>query len=374
MGVGRFSEPGDPDAGAVVAAIKFDRAAPDLIRTAVALAERAGRPLRLVHVYSTDYPVYSSAYGLDAALYGFSSDVRRETYVPITGDSHDYDESGAPPRPYTSPVDLARIMLREYARIYAADQGPGSGPHAETLTDVVVGSFPETLVEYADDIRATLVVVGAAVRDPGFLRGRLKSTFRLMATAGAPVLVIKDSVADALAATFDDVLGHTGHALRPLRLLIADDLTDASLPGLTAAERLLATLEVTADVLHLHVEAQPTVGFALSPDYELEFWPGLVIRERPVTEQHERLLARLRGRAHDLAQKVIAAGGRYQTQLWHGRVDDEICRAVAVHQADLTIFGQHRFFHRDPLTLGQMPFGSMLNVQSAVLVAPPGSS
>lgn len=356
----RFSKPaGDGASGEIVAAIKFDAAAPYLIQAAAALAKRAKRKLRLVHIYSTDYPAYPESYMEAFGPRGFSSELQQETYLPIAGEGVDDDplvaEKDTQAASWGSPVEHARSMLREYARLHVPTDVP-------TETTILIGTFPESLLENAASLGAALVVTGAATKDPGFLRAKLKHTFRLMAKTELPVLVIKDALEPF---QIPD---------RPVRMLLTDDLTDASLPVLSSAATLLSIFGLRADILHLHVEPQPTAGFALSPDYALEVWPGVSIRERLVNDQHERLLARLKQRAHDLAEKVIEAGGRYRTQLWHGRVEEEICRAAAVHQADLTVFGQHRFLHRDPLTLGQMPFGAMLNVGSAILVAPPNPS
>jgi hypothetical protein len=142
------------------------------------------------------------------------------------------------------------------------------------------------------------------------------------------------------------------------------------LPVFEAATSLVVDLGIAIDLTHLHVAPIPSVGFALSPAFQLAMWPSVEVRDRSVTDYHEHLKVRMHQRAAKLAAAIVDRGGVYQAELWHGNVAEEIARATETLAVDLSIFGQHRTLHKQPLALGQMPFDAMLRVGGAILVAP----
>lgn len=322
------------DASEIVAAIKFDRAAPAIVQAAQSLAAASGRRLRLVHVHSTEMPAYRFSHAeMSGSHVGPAPGMA--TYVPALGDHAAFpEESPDSVLPsWSSPLELAREQLMHLAAtVTTVTQAP--------QCDVLVGEFPDTLLEHAAGLDAALVVTGAATKDPGFLRTKLRHTYKLMARTALPVLVLPDALSRF----------QVGGA--PMRILVADDLTEASRAALKATETLIGIVGRSVDVLHVHVETMS------GPDHL-------------AASRHATVLARLKARAEPLASEVEAAGGSYRTELWHGRVGEELSRAAQVSGADVTVFGQHHFLKKEKLALGQMPFGAMLAIGSAVLVAPP---
>jgi nucleotide-binding universal stress UspA family protein len=185
----------------------------------------------------------------------------------------------------------------------------------------------------------------------------MRRTARLMARTEVPVLVVPDTRKNT----------HPPNGM--IRFLIADDLAPSSLPAIKVVTDLVA-LGIRGDVLHLHVAPTPSAGHTADVDRSWEIWPGISIEDRLYNDHHEHLLDRLHARAEPLRSKLMARRGRYAAELWQGNVREEISRAAAIHQPDLTVFGRHHFLKRQPFSLGQMPFQSMLGLDSAVLVAP----
>ena len=329
----------------IVVAVKLDNRAPPLLAAAGALAAAARRPLRIVHVFTREDPAERFELETDhlASIFAgsWAEDVGERAAARF---AHGFDA--------TMESELER--LHDLAREHVPE---GVTTHATLL----VGSYPETLCDYAATEPVQLVIAGAPRRGGLATRvggGKHRHALRLMGRASVPVLVLPaDRALPALAA-------------RPLKLLLADDLTPASLPALRAACELASLLAGPLDVLHVHVEPLPTAGFALSADYELEVWPGISLKERLVNDHHDRLKRRLRERAERVRAVVEGRGGIYATQLWHGNVPQELRSAAEVHGAQVCVFGRHHFLHRQPLALGQMPFGAMLETGGAVLIAP----
>ena len=120
----------------------------------------------------------------------------------------------------------------------------------------------------------------------------------------------------------------------------------------------------------MHVEPVHTASMALSPEYELEIWPGIVVQDRLINDRHEHIKARMRNRSRTLRKVAVDYGGSYHLELWHGNVARELKRAVDVHEADISVFGKHHLLHLRPLALGQMGYKKMIRLNSAILVAP----
>jgi hypothetical protein len=338
---------GRTNQGEIITSINFDDLAAGLVRVSAALAAATHRSLRLVHVFSPEY----------LGIADFYPDARERW----EGRSERWDEGWTasylgPPGRYAvgRQVDPSMDQAEEYLSTLAAAEA-ASG--VITHTTVLSGEFPDALAAFAATSHASLLVVGAPMHRPGILKARLRPTLHLMAKSKVPVLAVADPAAKLLLQE------------RALRLLVADDLTQASVPAIVAASELLETVETPVDVLHLHVEPVPPPGFNAAFDPELSVWPGISIKERLMDDHLEQLQNRLAMRGTPLATRAAATGGSYAAELWQGNVARELKRAVQVHHADLVVFGRHHFIHRQPLGLGQMPFPTMLGLGSSIMVA-----
>lgn len=324
-----------PAAGEILVAVKFDEATEALVDLAQTLAERSCQRLRLVHVLSRELPLH-----VPDREFGMPLDLDAESLIEI-------DEN------LTGRLESAHLRLSELAGRRLKD-GVRFG------TEVLIGEFPDALTEFAAVRAATLVVTGATRRQPGLLRSRLRRTCRLMARTDVPVLVVPEPRRGQ----------HPSDGMT--RILIADDLSPSGLPAVQVIADLVG-LGIRADVLHLHVTPPPVPGAGGDRDRSWEIWPGISVEDRLYNDHHEHLLDRLHARADLLQRRLAARRGFYVAELWQGNVREEISRATAIHQPDLTVFGRHHFLKRQPFALGQMPFASMLGVGSAVLVAPPAT-
>ncbi len=320
------------ETGEILVAVKFDAATEALVDLAQRLADTSKQSLRLVHVLSRDLPLH-----LPTREKGTSQSFMSDSLVDTE------NLTGRLESAHRRLSDLASRKLKGLVRFG---------------TEVLIGEFPDALTEYSVARSATLVITGATRSQPGLLKSRLRRTCRLMAKTDVPVLVVPES-------------SKTSHPPDGLtRFLIADDLSPSALPAIKVVADLV-NLGIRGDVLHLHVAPTPTPGQSGSHDRSWEIWPGISVADRLYNDHHDQLLDLLHSRAEGLRLKLTARRGRYVAELWQGNVREEISRATAIHQPDLTVFGRHHFLKRQPFSLGQMSFASMLGLDSAVLVAPP---
>lgn len=266
----------------IVAAVRFDANLVRVLRSVVWLAHATGSGIRLVHIFDPE-----------------------------------------------TPTGLARLAAL-HARLerYAARARRGG---TNIRSEVLIGPYPESLVEHVAATAATLLVIGAHRGAAGFMSVNLRPLQRLITRAAIPMVVIPDGPSRRSPQT-------------ALRLLLTDDLTTGSTMALATTRDLLGHLDVPAIITHLHV--------AKSGDHSLD------------------LLAQIRTRGRELAAIAEAHGGTYKAELWHGNTASAINRAAVLHATDLAIFGQHRSLHPERAALGNMSYRAMLGVPSAFLVAP----
>ena len=95
--------------GSIVAAVKFDTAASRVVDVAAYIAARSGRQLHLMHCYSTEFPVYGTAFAeLSAARGGLGT----TTFVPEIGDhAPNQDDHSAD---WSSPLEVAKEHLARF--------------------------------------------------------------------------------------------------------------------------------------------------------------------------------------------------------------------------------------------------------------------
>ncbi len=313
----------------ILVAVNFDKTTSDLVQAAAMLSKNSGQIVRLVHVLSRDLPLHHPIDEVDSP--------------ELASDA--FGLGG--PLMLGGRMTQASHLLNDLVSRY-------SQPSLELTSEVLVGDYPDTLTAFAAGRETSLIIVGAARRQPSLLKGWLRRTHRLMARAAVPVLVMQGSRTPSR-------LGEGR-----LRVLLSDDLTPSFLPAIRTVTA-LASLGVTADVLHMHVEAP---AGSTEDNNSHQIWPGLNVADRLLDDHQDHVLDKLRRRAGVLRAKLADRSGTYSAELWKGSVRTEIVRAAKLHQADIAVFGQHHFFKGSPFILGQMPFASMLGIGSAILVAP----
>jgi nucleotide-binding universal stress UspA family protein len=353
------------ETGEIVAAVDFDDRAGVIIQTAAQLSRLRGLPLRLVHAISPESLGADEPWPED--LEGLSGlEWRALARSSSPGDLVDGISPLAIDSVSSHVSNLALAEVRDAERRLLELAQRFANESKNVRVEATFGYFPDTFLDWmsvptlekAEDNKPVLFIVGAPTNKPGFMKNKLKPVQRLMAKSRVPVLVLSDQVS------------HLQLSKRPLRLLVADDLSEDTQKVMVATKNLVTALGLPVEVQHIHVEPVATAGWALSPEYRLVVWPGISVEDRLINDHHEALKDQLRYRGKDLRAAVESLGGHYHIELWHGGVAEELQRAVQVLQADVSIFGQHHFLHRRPVGFGQMPFTSMLEVESAVLIAP----
>ncbi len=345
--------------GEIIVAVKADQAAKDLLACGAGLARACGRSLRLVQIDLPDYPMHS-LYGYGVHDFGgFSDGSLSDLCADGAGDTawrSDADDDHHLPLRQRTRHELATTGLRQLAERLTASGIP-------TQSTVIVGDFPDMLLQHAVARNAALIITGAATRHPGLFSNKLRHIYRLMARTEVPVLVVPDAGKPL-------VIGTAGSSAR-LRVLLADDLTTGSVPAIATLTALVGRLHLAVDIVHLHVEPdRNTNDFVLLASAEQEIWPGIKLGTRLVSDHEALLRGALDERAYELEAAAVRRGGTYTSTLWHGPVAASIQRAVHELEPTFCVFGQHHVLRPRTMAWGQMPFGTMLHVDSPVLVAP----
>jgi nucleotide-binding universal stress UspA family protein len=212
----------------------------------------------------------------------------------------------------------------------------------------VIGEVIPTLVKACEDEEVGLVIVGAARKDPaGF-----STAVNLLTETSCPVLVMNEAAR---------LSGHE----HGLRVLLADDLSDASMSAVDFALGLALYLP-GCQLMHLHVQSatevemlkktHPSVGSLLTVDQ----W----------TASRRDAESMLIKRAGEAAHRLETSGGRYQAEVTAGHVFEEIQRSALAMRADLVICGEHHVFHWPTMQAGQVPYRQMLAGPRPVIVVP----
>lgn len=333
----RFMDP----KGKILVAINFDTQTPRLLELARALSARTGLGLKLIHVVE---PTLRDAYPGTLDLTGAIRDAADEI-----------DEAN---------LKEARERLFRYENEFFPSKTPDATSAAIGIKDpavervVLIGQPAEAITAEATLNGATLILCGAGTKHKHFVPVGFSTVLSLMSHAPCPVLVQG-------AECSRDVLRS------PTKLMIADDLgpagEQATITGLDLARALGNT-----DVLHM------TVG-PTSQNWFIALKERLAIQEknRAAMDAHELLTGvtaeldrKLRTRAPEHVALLNTRKCHYETRVMHGRdVTEEVFQASRDFGADIVVYGRHRILHKDPWSLGKIPWSDMLSSERLVLIA-----
>jgi nucleotide-binding universal stress UspA family protein len=333
----RFMDP----KGKILVAINFDAQTPRLLELARALSARTGLGVKLIHVVE---PTLRDAYPGTLDLTGAIRDAADEI-----------DENN---------IKDARERLFAYERDFFPAKASSNGdttadkrwPTVERVA--LIGQPAEAIVAEATLNGAALILCGAGPKHQHFLPKGFSTALSLMTHAPCSVMVQGvECSRDVLRA--------------PTKLMIADDMgqagEEATITGLDLARALGNT-----DVLHI------TVG-PTSQNWFIALKERLAMKEKNhgALDAHELLTGvtaeldkKLRTRAPEHVALLATRGGHYETRVMHGRdVPQEVFQASKDFGADIVVYGRHRLLHRDPWTLGKIPWSDMLDTERLVVVA-----
>ena len=272
---------------------------PDAARAAVLawkIAQQTGAPLRLIHA-------------------------AQMLWVPPT--------AGAVP----ADIDVNRALLEAAERRVQAALETMLPQELASLIDIRVGRAPWVLTEAADELEASLVVMGGT-EHPGLGRwfgGRLGH--HLVRKLHTPILIATRST--------------EFH-----RVLVGVDIAHAAAPVLEAAERFAQIFEAEVRAVHV-VEPIPLV-------------PGLVAPSTP--QQLE-----AQAEAYLDEQVWPLTNSRTGRCVRSGRVPETLVHETAAWDADLLVIGSHGKGWVDRILLGSVTESLLDKMPTSLLVVPIGA-
>jgi universal stress protein E len=215
--------------------------------------------------------------------------------------------------------------------------------HRPAIAAVRVGNPARLILERAAESRARLLVLGPHEKRP--LRDALESTIaeKVLATRNFPVLVVR------------------GEALRPYRrVLLALDLSEASVSAVRAAESLVLTPDVDATVVHAH-----------RPQYR-----GLLHYADVGTDSVVRYADDWRREAHTAVRELLryesANSARYDIHIEQQPAAVGILNAVDRYAPDLLVMGTHGGGRLRRALVGSVANRVLHDTRCDVLIVPEG--
>jgi nucleotide-binding universal stress UspA family protein len=312
----------------VVIAVGFDDHTESLVRFGGALARKLGKKVALVH----------------------------SAEVPIVQE---------PVRPFAVPA-LVWEKIPELVAASREELKKQLGAlKTRLLSDLDVklivkeGQAAEVLAKEAEDLNASLLIVGTSVKPQSFVPRGFSTALTLMASAKVPVLAV-------------DTERHLPDLSLPFRVLVADDLSPQSEPAVQAAATLAEACRASW-LQHLHVSAfskenlETTLRQAAAAAHtSLSAIEAEEVYKAVQAEQR----AALEDRFSDYREYFEASGGRYTAEVVPGQLRAELDAAVKTHLPDIMVFGRHHTVHRKPFFFGRMPYKAMMAFGRPVLIVP----
>lgn len=319
--------------GLALIATAFDAQTTALVTSALTLARRFQMKLRFVSVVETQWesPV------IDTPFYGVSPLVLNEIRER----------------------DLAerRGKMKELLATLPADVAAEG--------DVFVGDATPGLIADAIVHGANLILTAANVETYGpFMPRGFSKAMSLMADAPLPVLVTSAQ------APLD--------ASRPgFSILVADDLQPDTEEAVRRGYELAAKLGKGTKLQHLHVhgdfrEALGAVWSEIRTAVEARLGTTEGARDRILAAESAARLERLAERPGAFAADAQAAGVEVKRVCELGQVGEEIHDAATDMDADLLVFGRHKWLRARPFVIGRVPLTAMLKAGRPLLVVPAG--
>lgn len=318
------------DLGSVVTvAVALDRHSLPLTAAGVAICQRTGKQLCLLHVVEpwAEIPP-SRPLGASDPLWDVTQAVERDAR------------------------DKAVSRLDELASTVP--------PEISVITRVVSAKAVDGIVRELTRLPSCLLLVGASYGNVRFLPRGLSTALSLMVTSPVPVLII-------------DTTKPTPLLEERTRILVADDLGDQTATAVEYAFAFGAAVG-GVEVRHVHVN-----GLSLSNlRAGLETAAATSHTVLDSTESAERvfdallvdLSQRLAVRAENQREYLEAAGGLYTSEVRTGNVFDQLEASATAFGPNLMVFGRHQAYHTQPFFVGRVPYRSMLSYQRPLLIVP----
>lgn len=317
-------QPGDP----IVVAMKFDNLSTHVLRLAFELAERCKLKVAAIHVVE---------------LLPIPRNFLAET---ITG----IDIAQAARSQQKGELEAARERLEKLAREI--------DPNGLVITTKVLSGLPAQMIAAeAAATNAAFIITGAASVSHRFIPKGLSTALTLMSDASVPVLVMR----------LETILESSQ---KEFRVLVADDMRDSGNAALRTALS-LACLYPSSNVCHVHVNSLTESALEAALDAgafsrSSSTKGGARVFDLMVKEIEDQL----EKRARDVMSGLSSPGINYNPHVKTGSVAETLDLVIEEFHPDLIVFGRHQTFRSKPLSMGQIPFHSMLSQSVAVMIVP----
>lgn len=219
-----------------------------------------------------------------------------------------------------------------------------SRTHRKTDVAVRVGNPARIILDRAAQSSARLLILGAHRKRP--LRDALEGTIaeKALATRDYPVLVVRDE------------------AVKPYRrVLLALDLSQASVSAIQAAESLVLTPEVRATVVHAH--KPPYEGMLQYADLGMD----------SLARYADEWKREANGAVRDLLRYESEDSARYDLHIEQRPAAAGILQAIEHYSPDLLVMGTHGGGRLRRALVGSVANRVLHESSCDVLIAPEGS-
>jgi len=245
--------------------------------------------------------------------------------------------------PEESPQVLERTLQDAFARTKSRAEPLLWRTHRTAIVSVRVGNPARLIPDTAAQSRARMLILGPHRKRP--LRDALEGTIaeKALATRNCPVLVVRDEVREAYQ-----------------RVLLALDLSEASVSAVRAAESLVFTPEAQATVVHAH-----------KPPYQ-----GMLHYADLGADSMARYADNWRQEAsssiQDLLRYESANSARYDIHIEQQPAAAGILQAVDRYQPDLLVMGTHGGGRLRQALIGSVANRVLQDTRCDVLIVPEG--
>lgn len=309
----------------ITVAIDFSEYTRLLVSVAESLALQTGAALQLVYVVEP-----WDQHGLARLL---SHDDRVVKMVQ-SADAYSYDR-------------MEKLMV---------DLGNEINPKVRVTTLMRQGHTPNVIIAAALENGSDLIVTGVQGDMPHLFPKNLSTALALMSESPIPVMAVPHDSSMKCGTS-------------ALKLLICDDLTHDSAYAIHNAFEFAGNLQ-ESEVFHLHVtQLNPSMLDAAieqaTSKNQGAIDPGLDGR-MVFALAEDAIMERLKER---VPEDVTLQRG-YHSLLREGSLNTFVSQILEDQAIDLLLCGQHKNIHQDPFYVGGMPFTTMVNHKTPVVVFP----
>lgn len=226
---------------------------------------------------------------------------------------------------------------------------------------VLLGHPAEAIRSESMSQTASLAVTGVKHSSKRFVPRGFSTAVDLMAQSSIPVLAIPEG-------------GATDFTGKRLTMLIADDLSQTSADVVPTVAELAGTLK-NVELVHFHshpetrghlqrwAEQLDEIMEANEFDYDFS-----MDHSSAVKEIEKRIGQKLNDRLEVPMSFLEKNDVSYQQKIVFGDVADELSAHINGINPDLLAFGRHHFVHKQPFSIGKIPFYAMLEFGKPVLL------